>query len=430
MTLPKPSQAGLLLSLALAAGMWNYVDGILIPFQKAQATEHGTPRGNLSDLYPRWLGARELLLHGRDPYSPEVTREIQTGYYGRPLDPARPGDPRDEQAFAYPAYVALLLAAVIRLPFPAVQAGFRWLLVVLTILSVLHWMRALGCRFSRAAVMIFVILTLGSFPALQGIRLQQLSVLVAALIAASIAALSAGGLVLSGVLLALASIKPQLVLPLALWLLLWACADWRRRQRWAWGFAATMLLLGLGAQVILPGWIGKFYAAVASYRRYAGGHSLLDVLVSPTGGMALSAFLLLLLAMRCWGLRNQPARTPGFALATCLVLAVTLAVIPMFAPYNQLLLLPGVMLLVQSSRGLWQRGAVMRGILCLSAGLVFWPWLATASLAGALWFFPLATVQRAWQLPLYTSLLIPLAVLAPLLLLEQAPPDGNPIAEG
>jgi len=56
------------------------------------------PRGNLSDLYPRWLGARELLLHGRDPYSPEITREIQRGYYGRELDSSRPNDPGTKAA--------------------------------------------------------------------------------------------------------------------------------------------------------------------------------------------------------------------------------------------------------------------------------------------------------------------------------------------
>ncbi len=62
----------------------------MIPQQVAAATAHDSPRGSLSDLYPRWLGARELLLHHRDPYSPEVTREIQIGYYGRVLDPTRP----------------------------------------------------------------------------------------------------------------------------------------------------------------------------------------------------------------------------------------------------------------------------------------------------------------------------------------------------
>ncbi|MGO9638991.1 MAG: hypothetical protein ACLPSO_13775, partial [Terracidiphilus sp.] len=76
-----------------AAGMWTYANRVLIPYQISNAAAYGLPRGNLSDLYPRWLGARELLLHGRDPYSAEISREIQTGYYGRPLDPSRPNDP-------------------------------------------------------------------------------------------------------------------------------------------------------------------------------------------------------------------------------------------------------------------------------------------------------------------------------------------------
>src|SRR4051794_38817837 len=108
---------GLLLWLLLAGSMCFYVQRILIPYQRADAASHGRPRGNLSDLYPRWLGARELLLHGRDPYSAEVTREIQAGYYGRQLDPNRDGDPKDQQGFAYPAYVVFLLAPVIKLPF-------------------------------------------------------------------------------------------------------------------------------------------------------------------------------------------------------------------------------------------------------------------------------------------------------------------------
>src|SRR6059058_5787983 len=74
---------GLLIAVLLAASMLWYVQNLLIPYQRADAAAHGRPRGNLSDLYPRWLGAREFLLHHRNPYSPEVTREIETGYYGR-----------------------------------------------------------------------------------------------------------------------------------------------------------------------------------------------------------------------------------------------------------------------------------------------------------------------------------------------------------
>ena len=68
------------LSLLLAGSVWFYVKGVLIPHQVVDAATLQRPRGNLSDLYPRWLGARELLLRHRDPYSAEVTREIQSGY--------------------------------------------------------------------------------------------------------------------------------------------------------------------------------------------------------------------------------------------------------------------------------------------------------------------------------------------------------------
>src|SRR5712691_8830270 len=93
---------GLALALLAAAGMWCYAEFILIPHQRVDSAEKSIPRGNLSDLYPRWLGARELLLHGRDPYSRDISLEIQAGYYGRTLDPSRPNDPKDQQGFAYP----------------------------------------------------------------------------------------------------------------------------------------------------------------------------------------------------------------------------------------------------------------------------------------------------------------------------------------
>src|SRR5580700_10786024 len=78
---------GLSLTLVAAASMWLYFQNVLIPYQQSDAQAKQKPRGNLSDLYPRWFGARELLLHDRDPYGADITREIQVGYYGRPLDP-------------------------------------------------------------------------------------------------------------------------------------------------------------------------------------------------------------------------------------------------------------------------------------------------------------------------------------------------------
>ncbi|MGB6330656.1 MAG: hypothetical protein WBF41_02725, partial [Candidatus Sulfotelmatobacter sp.] len=59
----RKAQIGLILAVVAAASMWFYVNRILVGFQVADAALRERPRGNLSDLYPRWLGARELLLH-------------------------------------------------------------------------------------------------------------------------------------------------------------------------------------------------------------------------------------------------------------------------------------------------------------------------------------------------------------------------------
>lgn len=401
-----------MLALLSAASMWLYVRCVLVPYQQADAVAHGRPRGNLSDLYPRWLGARELLLHHRDPYGSDVTREIQAAYYGRPLDPARPEDPKDQQGFAYPVYVVFLLAPTIKLPFSAVQAGFRCLLLILTIATVPLWLRALRWRPSTITTAILIVLTIGSFPAVQGIELQQLSLVVSGLIALCAVLLTSGHLLLAGIVLALATVKPQLVWPLAAWLLLWTISDWHRRQGFLWGLGVTMAALLGGAEYLLPGWMAKFRQAIAAYRQYTGGAgSLLDVLVTPGWGRVISGLILLALAAVCWRLRREPAGTPAFSLVTAVILAATVVIVPMVAPYNQLLLLPAICLLVQQARSNLNRSRLTRLAYVVSALLVFWPWLATLCLGIAWIILPARLVQQAWATPLYSSLGIPLAVL-------------------
>jgi len=413
----KDSRLGLLLALLSAASMWFYVQWVLVPYQKADAAAHGRPRGNLSDLYPRWLGTRELLLHHRDPYSSEVTREIQSGYYGRPLDPRRMDDPRfnepkDQQGFAYPLHVIFLLAPTIGLPFPVVQAGFRWLLVILTLASVLLWLRVLRWRPSAATTAIIILLTLGSYAVVQGIKLQQLTLVVSALLAGCGAALVAGHFSLAGFLLALATIKPQLALPLAGWLTLWAVSDWRRRQSFIWSFALSMAIFLGASEYILPGWMREFRDAVAAYRQYTGGAgSLLDVLTTPWLGKILSAVAVLAVVVMGWKVRRASHDSAAFSSILALVLAVTLVIVPSFAPYNQVLLLPAVFLITISWKDLWSRGSLTRVACGLGLLVVGWPWLASCGLMLASRFVSPSSLQKAWTVPLYTSLGIPLVVL-------------------
>lgn len=402
----------LLFSLLLAASMWFYVQRVLIPYQIADAATHGQPRGLLSDLYPRWLGARELLLRHRDPYSHEVTREIQIGYYGRALDPNRPEDPKDEQRFAYPLYVTFLLAPTITLPFSLVRAGFDWLLAILTGVSVWLWLRALRWNVSRTTTVVLVVLTLGSFTVAQGIKLQQLTLLVGAMIAGCAAFMVTGDLVAAGILLALATIKPQLALPLCAWLMLWAVSDWRNRKPLLLSFAATLTALFAASQYLLPGWFTKFADAISAYRQYTtGAGSLLDILAGPLLGKFLALGAALAVAAVCWRLRKVEAGDQTFALAIALVLSATVIVVPKVAPYNSVLLLPAIFLIVRKAKALWSRDLLTRSLLFLTAVLLFWPWLA-ASMLNLLAFTGASLGATASTLPLYTTFAMPLAVMA------------------
>jgi hypothetical protein len=217
-------QSLVITSWIAAVSLWIFVTCVLIPHQKNEELHSHAPRGNLSDLYPRWLGSRELLLRGRDPYSAEITREIQIGYYGRALDPSRPTDPKDQQAFAYPVYVALMLAPTVRMDFAVVRRLSIGFFVVITAGSVLLWLEAFAYPIPGWSKVAWIAYTLGSFPLIQGVKLQQLTILVAFIVAGAFWALVQRRFVLSGVLLAVATIKPQLVFLLTIWLCIWAMA--------------------------------------------------------------------------------------------------------------------------------------------------------------------------------------------------------------
>lgn len=405
-------QLGVLFLLAAlaAASMWFYVDRILVGYQVADAAVHQRPRGNLSDLYPRWLGARELLLRQRNPYSDEISREIQQGYYGRLLDPRRPNDPKDQQGFAYPVYVVFLLAPFIGFPFHSVQMVFYWTLIGMTAASVWLWLRALRWRLSVGSIAICIALILGCFPTVQGTKLQQLSLLVAALLAGSMACVSGGLLFCGGTLLALATIKPQLAWPLVLWMLVWSASDWPRRRRLIFGFGLVMALLLGGAEIILPGWLRMFTQALRQYHRYTQNQSVLLV------PWAFSGIVIAVAAIACaWLLckfRRVPADSENFGLATSLVLALTVLVVPMYAPYNQVVLLPAILTLVRDrtvltsgSRGV--RFGYIAGVFALA-----WQWIASLGLSAVYLSGAQAWALRAWKWPFFATFTLPVFVFA------------------
>ena len=242
----------LLLTLLVALGTCYYYFDVLLPQARARdvVNDMGASYAFGGDFYPIWMTGRELLLHGTNPYTPEMTRKIQIGLYGRTMDPRRPADPpADYRAYSYPLYADLLAAPLLPLGFDAVRVVLGLVLPVLTAASLVLWLRAFRLRASTRTLAIAIILLLVSYPVLEGLYAQQAGLVVGALLALSAALMARERFFLAGVLLACASVKPQLVWLLAPGLLLWACSDFRRRKGLALGFVLTLGILFLRANL-------------------------------------------------------------------------------------------------------------------------------------------------------------------------------------
>jgi hypothetical protein len=400
------------LAILCAVGMWTYVQRVLIAHQISYAETHDRPRGNLSDLYPRWLGARELLLHKRNPYGADISREIQAGYYGRPLDASRASDPKDEQGFAYPIYVVFFLAPTIGLHFAIVQKSFFWILVLLTCVSVLLWLKILRWRAAHSSQISLVLFTLGILAIIQGLKLQQISLLVAGLLSVAMLLFVRDHLVTAGILLGVATIKPQLVLPMLCWLTLWTFADWRLRYRWVVSFLLTMAILCAGSEWLMPHWILCFWQAVRDYQKYTANMSIVDSLIGTPVSWVLELIALAAMIGACWRERRQPANSLAFVFVLCLVLAMTVLLLPSSSTYNQVLLIPALLLLVKDRHNTWRRSPASRILFALLVGLVCWPWISGVALAALSFILPPNSFDRVWALPTWTLAPIPVAVAA------------------
>jgi hypothetical protein len=264
-------------SFLICFGVWRWAEVIAVPMYTSQAVAKGRPIGNNSDLYPRWLGARELLLRGRDPYGPEMTREIQMGFYGRPLNPHNPSDPTAPESFVYPLYVVFLLAPTIALPFATVQEIFRWFLLFCLACSVSLWMYAIQLHAGLVLRVVGMVLALSTSAAIFEYHQQNLAVLVVFMLALAAAAMVRGRLLLAGFLLAWATIKPELSGLTIFWFLLWAVSRWAARKRLIWGFVGTIAILLIAAEMVSPHWAGRFLAALREYPSYGTDPSVLQM---------------------------------------------------------------------------------------------------------------------------------------------------------
>jgi len=370
--------------------MIYYHQGLFMPRVMAVQTAAGLGNGYSfgNDFYQVWLTSQEWLRHGRDPYSAEMTREIQIGLYGRPLDPNRPTDPVDRRVFPYPFFTDLLFWPAAEFPFAPLRVAVVCVLAALTFASVLLWLHALDWRLSAKWVAVILLFTLSSYPALEALFAAQLGLLVAFLLAASLVALQRSRFLLAGILMAITTIKPQVTALAILYFLIWSAYDWRTRGRFCLGFVATLSLLVGASLAAMPHWIQSWTHTVLAYRHYTQPPLVTEVLTSHLGPrlagpgtFVLTAASILIAIMLAWRSRSAAYGSFVFWMTFSLLLSITtIIILPGQAIYDHLILLPGILVLVRYRSQLLDGGLVSRVLLSLGALTLFWPWLAAFAL--------------------------------------------------
>jgi hypothetical protein len=423
--------------LLMAAAMLYYHQGLFMPRARQSRTHRNLAQGYSfgNDFYQIWLTARECVPRRSDPYTEDVTKQIQIGLYGRVLDPHNPGDPKDQRAFPYPAFVDLLIWPASQFPFPAARIAVFFILLPLTAATVWLWMKALAWLPPWQWIVFILALVLTSYPVLEGLYAGQVGLLVGFLLAAAILALCRGRLLLSGILMALTTIKPQMSALVILYLLCWSLADLRLRKRFPIGLFGTASVLVVSALIVWPRWIESWVHILHAYRGYNPPPLLSQVLGGLFGtGLQqplyfLSSALLLGSAVwLAWRNRRAAAGSMEFWLTLTVLMAITtVVVLSGQAVYDHILLLPGVLLLASRWNELCAN-QVAKFLLIIGSLVLFWPWLAACGLVLIRPVLPhdLFFSKTVFLLPLYFAVGLPFAVLAPLALALR---DRNQIHE-
>lgn len=264
------------------------------------------PGGN--DFYPRWAGARALLVEGRDPYSPGVTAEIQETLVGPD------GEAKNSFSFAFPLHAIFLFWPLVYCSYDWARAIWMVMLQAVAVVTVIGLLRLARWRPSPVGLAGLLLATLFFYPVARTVILGQFTLHATLFLAAALLALQHGRDGWAGVWLAFASVKPQVVIFVAPWLVLWAVGQ--RRWRLVWGLLAGGGSLLLASLALFPRWPISFIEDAQRYSGVAGGRNPLTVLIGLAwpGGQSVALYGLagiLLLAMlaawrRGWRVEGEP----------------------------------------------------------------------------------------------------------------------------
>ncbi len=201
-------------------------------------------------------------MKGISPYSDETTQEIQQRFYGRLAEPDE-----DQVLFVYPFYSIFIFS-----PFALIEDFTLARAVWMTVLEVGIVLIALGgislCRWKISSLMLgfLLIFSLLSYYSIRPLINSNASVLVGLFVVGALLAIRAEQDSWAGLLLALATIKPQVVLLLILFILIWSLSE--RRHILFWSILGSLALMTAVTSLLIPDWTWQNLRQVMNYPTY------------------------------------------------------------------------------------------------------------------------------------------------------------------
>jgi hypothetical protein len=278
------------------------------------------PGGN--DFFVRWLGGREYLLHGTNPFDRSIAEQAQTAMFGRLATP----QDKDQAYFAYPLYTLYFFWPLSLVRYAWAQAIWMTLLQFMLIGATILAIRLVDWQPPTWLVWFTVFWGIFFYNGARAILLGQFAILVGLALFLALLAVGHKRDVWAGVLLSVTTIKPQMVFLVVAFLLIWAL--FRRRWRLIGSFVASLLVLTLSSMLLVPTWPLDFVRNAIAYTDYVAFGTPLENLLhyffpahiaaALTVGLSILFFLLLLPGW--WlALRDRPGAYTWAIMSTIIV---------------------------------------------------------------------------------------------------------------
>jgi hypothetical protein len=352
-----------------------------------------------NDFFSRYVAWRAWVFEGHNPYSDQVTQEIQIDINGHP---ARPGE--DENALIYPWYAFLVQWPFIFLPWKWARALYIVTCQIFIVAGLGLTAKLLNWQLSRLAFAVTAVWAIFFYPEARGILLGQIVITQYIFMALALWLMHEKHDGWAGICLAFSTVKPPPVIFAILFLLLFAAV--RRRFRLIWAFGLTLTVFALVGFSLLPTWLGDWLYRAFRYPSYTVGQPPVWLLTHEWthggDGWELLLSLLFLIGMGlAWLVAFKRKDEAAFHWAFGVTFVVTDLILLRSATTSYIFLLFPIYLIFAALTHTWPRAGMWGMIGLQVVGFI------------SLWWLFISTVQGNQEQPI---MFVPLPVVLALVL--------------